>query len=139
MRRPWIWWLVFVGIIAFPFAFAAVLYDIARLSPGSVKVDHWRYASSGACVAAVGAAIVLLYRVRLNVVGRVVLGCLTAVFLLLAAVIFQMRSMCGDEHLYIGGKLDSGAGVRMRVTTSNKPLVPTRNGEAPLLAAQRRR
>jgi uncharacterized membrane protein len=107
MQRPWIWWLLFVGIVAFPFAFAEVFYDIARLSPGSVKMDHWRYASSGACVAAVGAAIVVLYRERFNVVARVALGCATALFLLFAAAMFQMRSMCGDEPLYVGDKVDS--------------------------------
>jgi hypothetical protein len=30
-------------------------------------------------------------------------------------------------------------GASMRGMKDNKPLVPTRNGEAPLLAAQRRR
>jgi hypothetical protein len=29
--------------------------------------------------------------------------------------------------------------IRRRSSSHNKPLVPTRNGEAPLLAAQRRR
>jgi len=107
MSRKWIWCLVFGGVVLFPFVFAQVAHHIASLSPGSVKVDHWRHASSGACLAAIVAAIVLLYKARFNAGARVALGGLVGLFLLFAAFTFQLRSRCGDEPVYIGTKVNS--------------------------------
>ena len=65
--------------------------------PGSVRVDHWRDLSSAAFLSGALVSARLLFKAKHIAIAVVLfLGGLCLAF------IVQLRSMCGDEPVYIG-------------------------------------
>jgi hypothetical protein len=80
----------------------------AAVSPGRVRVDTWRnIASALLIVTGIGVAWFVL-RTRHRRTAKVSLIVFFSVLSLLFAFVAQLRSMCGDEPVYIGEPSKAG-------------------------------
>lgn len=107
MRKTLSWWAQFLGMLALPFLLVPGMWEAASLVPGTVKVEHWRAASSFAFLATTIPVVVLLVRSRLHWVARGALALFSLAVLLFAAFTMQIRSKCGHEPVLIGAKSNS--------------------------------
>ena len=92
----------FAAALAAPFVLAVVTYELAKLSPGTVSVAHWKILVSLSFIAAGAASLHLVWRTRFSTGYKAVLGVLVGAFFLLLAFTFSLRSKCGDESAFIG-------------------------------------
>ena len=101
--KPWRWWLLLAAAFVLPWV--AVIGAQGALwtwLPGVVKVNHWRDFSSLCFLAGGVCAVVLLFRTRQHWLARLASSVLALTGAALLALLIQMRSMCGDEAVYIG-------------------------------------
>lgn len=70
--------------------------------PGQVKVDHWRNVSSASFIVGAGISVYALMNVGWHRVLRIITATALILISLWFALMFQLRSNCGDEKIYIG-------------------------------------
>lgn len=107
MRKAWVWWAQFLGVLVLPFMLVSGIWEAALLVPGTFKVEQWRDISSFFFLASTVFVVLLLVRSRFHWAARGALAFFALALLLFAAFIVQVRSNCGDEPVFIGSKNDS--------------------------------
>ena len=99
------WWLL---IAAFLLPWLVAIGSIHALElwlPGQVKVDHWRHLSSGSfLLGGIGAAAVILRCYSGWVAVRVLATLMVVAGSAWFALMFQLRSNCGDEATHVGSR-----------------------------------
>lgn len=102
MHKAYCWWLIFIGVVALPFLLVTGTHEIALLFPGTVRVEAWRHLASLVFLLTIVPVVFLLVRSKLHMATRAVLVLVLASLFIAAAFAMQMRSMCGDEPVFIG-------------------------------------
>lgn len=97
------WWLLLVAAFVLPWALAIGSHFALDAGwPGRIETRHWRFfASAGFIVGGVG-AVVALHHMRITLPVRVLLSVLSLVVAAWFALMFQLRSRCGDEPQFVG-------------------------------------
>lgn len=72
--------------------------------PGQVKTDYWRNLSSLSFLVGGGLAALMLLRLKKGLILRAAGSILVLLGALWFAYMFQLRSKCGDESIYVGTK-----------------------------------
>ena len=97
------WWLMLAAAFALPWVIAIGSHNaMAAWFPGQVKVDHWRHLTSASFLLGGVAAATLLLRLPGSLSARAFGGFFAIAGSLFLAFMFQLRSHCGDESVYVG-------------------------------------
>ncbi len=104
MRNRWSWWMQFLGVLILPFMLVSGIWEVAMLHPGTLKVEHWRNASSLIYMIGTVPAIILLRGANFRPILRRTLAIGVLLVMLLSAFFAQIHSRCGDEPIFIGSK-----------------------------------
>ncbi len=80
------------------------------LLPGIVKTDHWRQFCSVVFLAGGISAAVLMWQFSISRIARAIVSILVLAGGLWCAFAIQMRSNCGDESEYMGGRPQEQSG-----------------------------
>lgn len=99
------WYIAFIFTFLMPWAIAIGSANaLEAWLPGEVKTDYWRNLSSLSFLIGGVVAALMLLRLKKGP-GLRVAG---SIFVMLGAIwfalMFQMRSKCGDESIYVGTK-----------------------------------
>jgi hypothetical protein len=98
------WWFRLVAVaVVLPLAAAFATYEIfATVLSGRVSVETWKSCVSFLLLAGVAGAMVSAWRANASRGARIALAVAVALPLLLGSFLFQIRSRCPEEPMYIG-------------------------------------
>jgi hypothetical protein len=105
------WWFQLLAVaVVLPLAGACAAYAIsASLLAGRISVEVWKSIVSFLLLAGAVSATVIAWRANASREARVTLAVVVALPLLLASFLFQVRSRCGEEPMYIGDPAKTGS------------------------------
>lgn len=103
--RRFSWYLAFSLTFLMPWAIAIGSANaLEAWLPGQVKTDYWRNLSSLSFLVGGGLAALMLLRLKKGLILRGAGSILVLLGALWFALMFQLRSNCGDESIYVGTK-----------------------------------